>query len=82
VGSGYGFVFFQAVYGRAVADDFRKSRRVASLRERHATTIFYRGNRYGYASSSGFVRIETLAVLAADIALERRCSADPAACSE
>ncbi len=83
-GSGYGFVFFRALYGRTIADDFRTSRRVAAFTqpEQHAVKTFYRGNRYGYSTMSGFMRIETLPILATDIALERRCSAEPEACSE
>jgi hypothetical protein len=41
-----------------------------------------RGQRFGYATTAGYITMSTFAAYEAAIALMRRCSARPESCSE
>ena len=83
-GSGYGYVFFRSLYGEAIARDYHASHRVASFSDstNHTVTSFYRGVRYGYTASAGFLTIETLSAMMQDVAQMRVCTAHPERCGD
>ena len=83
-GTGYGFTFFRSFYGSEIARDFLAAPRIAVVADpqSHVTTTFYRGNRFGYEVSGGFVTIATLRVMAQDLAQMRTCIAHPGTCNE
>ncbi len=83
-GTGYGIVFFRALYGKSIAADYLAAARVASITDRdsHVRSVFYRGKRFGYEVAGGALTITTRAGAAADRALLQRCTLTPNACSE
>jgi hypothetical protein len=84
-GSGYGFTFFAATMGKAVADDFRHAKLVApfSNSKDPKATRFYRGARYGWEDDGGrMVHLFTFRWFATQIATVERCAKNPNGCSE
>jgi hypothetical protein len=82
-GHGYGFTFFSAVYGNAVAQDFLSAKPIASIVDptNKVVTRYYRGKRYGYATSSLIV-VETHTAFDIDLTQARKCAKTPQNCSE
>jgi hypothetical protein len=81
-GNGYGFVFFSALYGSDVANDFRHAALSATFKGANgATTRYYLGRRFGYVEAAGLV-LETPAAFKIELAQAQRCAKKPNECSE
>jgi hypothetical protein len=84
-GAGYGFTFFAAMMGKAVADDFRHAKLVAPFpNPKNASgTRFYRGVRYGWEDDGGrMIHLFTFPWFQTQIATAERCAKNPSSCSE
>ena len=83
-GAGYGFTFFSALYGPAVAADFKAAKLVATVVDptNRTASRYYRGARFGFTITRGTLAVATHAVFARDVALAQRCAKSPHSCSE